>query len=162
MNTNNYLMVLFISLGILGLKITNKNLEVLPEVNENIGKGNICYVIIQHPLCHSCIQSIDRKIKSIKDRNFKYYILMECDESVVNRKFKIYLMKNEINPDEYYFLKNEDFQDLLNKCQINYFPSIILNSGNSIKIIKYEEIFNDSIHNNINLDSILNILNSEK
>ena len=98
------------------------------EVDIENEKAVILY--IQPIACHVCYIEIDKRIKRFKEKNFKYYILLDSKRSIVERKKIISVYKEHgLDPDKYIFaLESEKLKEFNKEYNISYSPVLILNN----------------------------------
>lgn len=103
---------------------------------------NYFILYIDRAACVACYRQIDSLIKQMNNKNFKYYVLIKSERSVISRKRLINWYKNDLNPDLFIFNQdNDSFEEYLKVNQIEYTPAIFtLNRGN-IHLHSYKNIF---------------------
>lgn len=116
-------------------------------------------VITGSLMCHKCFVQINDRIISLKNRNFKYYVLLDSDNSIIDRRIRINTLKKYAKPDCFAFCKNSsEYNQLVEQRIINKFPELLIINNGIITHINYDDLF---CQNNIShtLDSIVVNLN---
>jgi hypothetical protein len=113
---------------------------------------------IQPIACHVCYLEIDKRIRNLNEKNFKYYILLDSKRSIVERKKIISVYKElGLEPDKYIFASdNDEVKEFNKEHSISYSPILILIDSGSFEIYSYSEIFPSNNKNDNNIEEILN------
>jgi glycerol-3-phosphate responsive antiterminator len=99
-------------------------------------------IITGYLMCHNCCLQLDSYLTSIKERKFKYFVLLDAAQGVINRKEKVMNYRKDLHPDSFIFCKNDSiYKDFINENNIKYLPALLFIDGGKTKIYFYNEIF---------------------
>jgi hypothetical protein len=104
-----------------------------------------CVILLIQPIaCHKCYVEIDKEIRSMKDRSFKYYILLESENRVTRRKAIMNLYKKQygLTPDDFIFAKDSElYEKFQEDNKLTYSPVLILVKSDTTILYTYSDIF---------------------
>lgn len=109
--------------------------------------------------CKDCYIEIDNLIQKDKFRKYKYYCAIYTSKNdILGKKELLEFYKLNVNPDKFVFLRSQsELKILENQLTKKYYPIIITNINGTVKLYKYEDLFEDNKKNNIS-----NVINSFK
>jgi hypothetical protein len=124
-------------------------------------ESKVIIVVAGSLMCHKCFIGINDCINSLDNRNFKYYVLLDSEKGIINKRIGINALKEYSKPDEFVFCKNSQiYNQFIEQYEISKFPEFLLVNNGNITHIKYDFMFN---RKNVKqtLDSIILRFNKE-
>ena len=155
----NYLMrnFLFFFLLIITYNSIGKNYEFFNIKNqlELINSDDsipIIFVFANNPCCHDCFLKLNKYILGLKKNiqlNFKVFLLLRNEESIVSRKLNKIYFTDYFNCDSVFFspinsansTKSNNFIDYFLKYKIKTVPSLLIINKEKEYYIDYRQMF---------------------